>query len=316
MKIKRLIAGLLMTSVSFSVFAAEPLLNEKFSAGKASVSLSGNGRIVEEGKNNHVMSLPGRSYLVFPKLEVQYDTKYCFSFRGRYESADAIETNAEKVKELFFLQSRKEQGLYLPTWELRFFNADGKQVKTHIFYPYFRCVYSSKWQPYRDVFYPAPDAKYVQLIFQNTENNGTLYLDDFKLEPVKEDALNVNPEFSYGDYNYSGYSMSGWESKVRMESDKTKTVMNVPTWIDTDPIPVSGETQYRVDCSLVANPSKSAELRILCSDPEMNFQQTATLRPDGKKLSGSFSTPAGCRYIKVRISGKGASFSSLKVKER
>ena len=140
-------------------------------------------------------------------IPVQENTKYSLAFRGKFEGDETIEENPRL--ELLLIIRRGGSawnppggGAWsLPTRKIVFYDADKKIISV-----IYKRMLFGKWHKYRDVFYSPRKAAFMQLSFMSGNNDGVFYMDDvkFALAP-DEGAININPTFSYGKYNYSGW---------------------------------------------------------------------------------------------------------------
>lgn len=293
----------------------ESVFTESFEQGTGDFSA---GKVVasDERKGNALLHKGGAIWIWCENLKP--GVKYKLSFWAKSDSENVIE-ESPLIKKAFYDHDRKNKGLVLPEWSISYYDEQKKFKQSPILYSYYKVIYSNKWKKYEDVFFPAPGSSGAKIVFFNN-SQANLYLDDVSLETIEESALNINPEFKYGEYNHCGYGMSGWDSSVEIvkRSDSDKYDLMVPTWINTDPMPVTGGENYVVHVKLAPDTSCGARVNVSFLDDNLKDIKCRTLPVPLAEGEGkaNFIAPENAKWLKMLIYGKkGLKFESIKVTE-
>jgi hypothetical protein len=237
------------------------------------------------------------------KIEVDPTCKYRLSFSAYSEGPDTLDKNP-LVNVLFFDAARAAKGKPLPGWELLFSNSKGKRVKRS--FVFFENIIHGKWHVYTESFYPPEGSKYLNILFTNKNKLCKVYIDNIKLKVVTDEdgTLNLNPEFKYGLYDYSGYYM--YNTKITQQDDgKFAVDVSEGSYVMTTPVPVKTGKSYSITvvaglgekrCSLTFSMINHEGKRILAklrkreSGPgEKTFKIELKIPENIKALSASFN---------------------------
>src|SRR5699024_7345227 len=96
------------------------------------------------------------------------------------------------------------------------------------------------------VFYTPVGADRVKVVFYNGSSKNRVVIDNVLLAPVRvEGFVNINPEFSLGRFNYSGY-VHAHTSPIILKDDGSGDgyLDTAHGWVMGDPIPVQPRRKY------------------------------------------------------------------------
>ncbi len=130
-------------------------------------------------------------------MPVTPETTYKLTFLARTDRSDTVESNDRAHMEM--LQS---YGRFLPMYELLFFDSDGEQIQRSG-RGFGGSILTSDWYAYSLAFQPPPETAAVKIRF--SPRNSPLYIDNLEIVSIDDGTINVNPEFEYGELNYSGW---------------------------------------------------------------------------------------------------------------
>lgn len=200
----------------------------------------------EKGVDVKVMKLTAPvSFILVP---VNDKTKYQLTFSGRQQGVETIEENP-RLSELIF-NSRS----FLPWYRLKFYDADRKEYNKVLPCDMGCDINNSpalampfgQWHEYKAVFYPPMNAAFMRFDVDTGAKGNMVSLADVKLAPAPDElAVNINPIFSYGSYNYSGWS--GFNGVGRLqETEGGKTVLYSGFSAATTSFPLMEPGTYKI----------------------------------------------------------------------
>jgi hypothetical protein len=135
----------------------------------------------------------------FEKVVVKPQIKYKLTFNAKVIGDDVIEKNSR----INLVQVASKNILW--QWAVDFFDAEGKAIPISIQASHLRLV-SNQWKEYTTVFYTPLKAAYMQLVLSNRNPTNGMELDELKFGICPDEgAINCNPDFRYGSYNYTGW---------------------------------------------------------------------------------------------------------------
>jgi hypothetical protein len=147
------------------------------------------------------------------------------------------------------------------------------------------------WFNFVDEFYPPAKAAFMQLSFNNRKDS-KLFISDIVLAPAPDEgAINSNPTFALGKYNYSGWP--GRHTGGRMiERPDGKVIFDTGYGSGSESFPMSQAGTYRLYAKGVTYGGYS--------DIILSF-----LGEDGKAISVTHlnATPAGAQRDFIRPEG-------------
>lgn len=182
----------------------------------------------------------------FKAVPVSAQTKYQLSFRGRQQGMESIEENPRLSELIFNCRS------FLPWCRLKFLDTNGKEVKND--FPT-QALPFGQWHEYKLVFYPPMNSALMQFeINTGASKQGTIWLANAKLAPAPdEQSINVNPTFSYGPYNYSGWSSFNSPDGRLHEIEGGKTVLDTGFSATTTSFPLQEPGTYQIRLKATGN---------------------------------------------------------------
>lgn len=140
-------------------------------------------------------------------VKLEYGVKYLLSFQAKIDGPDKLDVLSENLR-LPSLYFQTKHGNYngrpLPNWRVKFLDSAGKAQAFGM--RVFNDVVWDEWEHCSEVFYLPYGTESFQLVLENPNSENTLLFRDFKLEKIDEDAININPDFRYGEFGYTGYT--------------------------------------------------------------------------------------------------------------
>ncbi len=177
--------------------------------------------------------------LSFKKVRVKPGVKYKLDFMAKIDGKDVIEKNSR----IGLIQVSSSNILY--HWRIVFFDSTGKRIPRAIQSNHLSLV-SNEWKKYTSVFYTPPNAVYLKLGFSNSNPENGMMLENLDLGLCPDEgAINCNPEFSYGAYNYAGWRfiISGG---LLFKTDKGKYVLDSAYGSTSRRFPLISDGTYRL----------------------------------------------------------------------
>ncbi len=250
------------------------------------------------------------------RIPVKHFVKYKFSFMGKIEGPDTFENNP-LMEYIYFDAARGSKGKPLPGWELLFTDENDKKITRGA--PLSAVMAHGSWTRYEEIFYAPPRSRELQIIFHNFMNmQNKMFIDDMKLEIIDEGALNINPDFRYGLYNYSGYSPRN-SRIVELEKGKFAMDASPENSFSTTTIPVRPNQEYQLTAHLR---SVDKRIRVTVGLSDINGKSLSPLKtnielypPNREETkSMSFITPENAAYVSIH--GRNGIIKSLKLEEK
>ncbi len=256
------------------------------------------GKVPENAKSKRVD-------ILMKQTPVKDAVKYRFSFRAKIEGPDTIEDNPQ-LEYLFYEYDKAARGKTLPGWRLVFYGEDKKEISRG-FPLFWNTVFHREWTLYEEVFYPPAGAVSLAVVFSNGGNpDNAVMIDELELETADEGALNINPEFKYGKYNFSGCNW-GKNAKI-IEYEKGKFALdNKNGWCVMDPVPVTPGAEYEVSAT-IHSPEKAGRVYVWCCDGKLKklSELKQVLRVDPPKEETKtirFVVPEGVSCVRFATGG-------------
>lgn len=195
---------LLLITILFpaSGYAEQTVFGDRFTAGTLEAYFENPQAIARHASlkrmpdvEGHVLQTTGQ--VAFKPVPVDENTRYALTFQVKQQGCEPIEDNSRLAHAVFHGAS------FMPRADLHFFDKQGNKIpgesQRHML-PF------GQWQQYRWVFYPPTGAVQMQWVANSNGKNVTLYLADVSLDPVKNvEAFNINPSFTLGSTNRSGW---------------------------------------------------------------------------------------------------------------
>lgn len=177
------------------------------------------------------------SQIATKEIPIDSGKKYKLEINARVDSDFVIEENDRALIQVL----KAHQYRLTSTYRFTFQDAEGKSVKFHGSRTGF--FLSKMLQPYTFVFTAPKDATTLKVHFQT--NKRKTYLAALKLkEELDEKSINSNPDFRYGELNYSGWQPAR-EGRLYTKPDG-KTVLHVGYNGASPYFPLSPGKKYRV----------------------------------------------------------------------
>ena len=289
------------------VFAAFPLLaaspyNDGFASGIPGDYVEGKF----QPERIRIATLDGANSLLIAESQARLKavpvapgTKYTLTFDGSFTGeVESIEENPRF--EIFTRYGQRSP--VLPSREIQFLDAAGKTTGQKLVYG---MPFRSK-RTYTDVFYTPGDVASMRLTVASGKGV-TFALRNLKLETtVDEDAINVNPAFQLGPFNYSGWKNVSAGGKI-IEMDR-RTVFDTKYGSRGTTFPLPGPGTYALSAKATGNGYNSC-IKVDVFDAEGKKLMTAVLRrydqtnyfvPPKEAVSASFLVYS-CMLEEVRL---------------
>lgn len=239
------------------------------------------------------------THLRFRTVVVTPKTKYTLSFDGSFTGD--VESIEENPRFAVFTQPWQKSRV-LPSREIQFLDAAGKPTGRA---PVFSMPFREK-RSYTDVFYTPPDAVTLRLNIASGDGV-TFAMRNLSLETTTdEDAINVNPTFQLGPFNYSGWKNISAGGKIIEMGGKTVFDTKYGSRGTTFPLP--GPGTYALSAKATGNGYNSC-IKVDVFDAEGKKLMTAVLRrydqtnyfvPPKEAVSASFLVYS-CMLEEVRL---------------
>jgi hypothetical protein len=191
-----------------------------------------------QGGHGNCMVVSKNTRITFLPVAIKENLKYRLSFGVRVDAPETIEDNPRLGLTLRQFDS------WLPC--LRgpaFLDKESKPVKIARGRVPALTLPFGNWFSFVKEFHSPPRAQFLQLEF-DTKGDSTLFLRDLVLAPEEGDgAINVNPTFSLGKYNHSG-----WLSLSRLleRPSDGRVLFDSCYGASGEPFPVSEPGMYRL----------------------------------------------------------------------
>ena len=226
------------TAQNISVFG------DGFSQGKLESYLE-NTKILKTGQASFEPSKDGKgkclvlakdTSAIFKPVPVKDNVKYKLSFTVRGEMKETIEENPRL--ELILLS----RGNWLPFCNIAFLDAEMKPLA---WCNYEHTLPFGSHFNFTELFHPPEKAAFLQLSIQ-TRKDSKIFLSDISLVPASDEgAINVNPTFSLGKYNFSGWPRRHTNGRI-LEKPDGKFVFDTGYGSGSETIPLSKPGTYRL----------------------------------------------------------------------
>ena len=229
----------------------------------------------------------------FKKVRIKPNVKYKLDFMAKVDGDDVIEKNSR----IGLVQVSSGNILY--HWRIVFFDSTGKRIPRAVQDNHLSLV-SNKWKKYTSVFYTPPNAAYLQLGFSNRNPRNGMMLEniDLKLCP-DEGAINCNPAFSYGAYNYAGWRfiISGGEL---LKTGKGKYALDSAYGSTGRKFPLVSDGTYRLYARGIKSKGYSVVNIFFVDAKGKNLKQIhMRAAPEGKYID--FVPPAKTAFAYFRV---------------
>ncbi len=161
---------------------------------KGGVDESGNCLYMPGGKSYNCTTL---------QIKVEPFKKYRLSFFAKIDEKD-FELSSIAFNYIAWTKTKS-----LPIWGIKFYSkSDKKKTLNRQHRTFYQKIISNKWQKYIEIFYPPKGADTMTVTFGNGRDNFPTLIDNIYIEELNNGYVNINPDFSLGPYNYSGYGFS------------------------------------------------------------------------------------------------------------
>ncbi len=191
-----------------SILGAQEFRNDGFKNGPLDACFASVKDVtLEKG----VLTLPAgglhqATTLPFPAKGLE---RFILSFRAQVKGPHVIEENPHYDKLFFFSEwHRGRQGQPLASWKIVFRGKDGKIVRSAAnFDQFFTAIMSNQMRTYCEEFYTPPETASIEVVFKNANKEDALLVEYLKFTKAESTlTLNINPEFTLGKDNYSGWN--------------------------------------------------------------------------------------------------------------
>ncbi len=287
----------------------------RWNTGGVSIEKQDGGSVLVLGKQPE-NAKSKQTDIILKEVPVEDSVKYRLSFRAKVDGPDTFENNPQ-LEYLFYEYGKKSQGKPLPGWKIIFYGKNKKYISRG--FPMFWNVFLHKgWTSYAEVFFPPAGAVAMGIIFSNNANpDNRVLIDDLKLESAEEGTLNVNPEFKYGEYNFSGCNYVK-NAKI-IEYDKGKFALDTRKgWCIMDPFPVTPGKEYELSAAIQSSETPG-RLSVWCCDGDLKKvsqlkQVLSVIPPNEETKTIRFVVPEGVSYLRL-VTGNGGVFKSIRVNQ-
>ena len=266
----RTIVGILVVLLA-GVASGAPPQTMDFSSGVPAdyftLETAGSVRVSAVG-NTQVMVVSDAT-ACFQDVKVKPSAKYTLKLESAFTGAvESIEENPR-----FEIFTRLGQsGPHLPSREMRFYDTAGKPVGRSIL-----CAMPFKNQrTYQDVFHTPSDAATVRISVASGIGV-ELVLSRLDITETKdEEALNVNPSFQLGPYNYSGWqNISAGGQLIQRDG---KTIFDTKYGSTGQMIPLPEPGTYALSAKATSNGYNSVVIVRVYDAQGKELMQTSTRR--------------------------------------
>lgn len=209
-----------------------------------------NGVKILPGKgmdNTAALYLPRgkKSGCVLKNIPVEPLTRYRLIFYAKID-----EDNFRFRDYAFRDQLWKSAKYILPEWRISFYASNSlEKPLSRGHWTFYQKIISNKWALYKEEFYTPEKSAFMGISFSNSKNGFAVLIDDIQLEKLdSEKIVNINPDFSFGKYNYSGYNhtVKGWIREQPGAPGKYYIDLSGGGYVIGDFIPVKGGKKYRI----------------------------------------------------------------------
>lgn len=247
---KKTVLAVIMAAAALGAAEVPTLWNETFKSGKLNDSLKWRTRgvTVEKVDGVNVISMAKSDAVKIKDMgfnlknvKVEPGKMYKLTITASVEGPDNLE-DMPMLGRLLQISNKAKAGKTLAGWRMLFINNSGKHLATDS-RPW--CCFVRKGKAdYVQIFYTPPQTGEIVLQIKNHGNvSNVLKFYKFSLEEIDGDVRNVNPDFSLGVNNCSGYSYGGAKWKLIEENGKVVMQCN-GSWVMGDPIPVKPGEKY------------------------------------------------------------------------
>ncbi len=200
---------------------------------------------IEGMKGESVLSITDNTKVLFNPVPVSPNTKYTLEFRGCFTGGESIEENPR----LDIAVMPRSSLAFLPCHEIEFLDAEKKKIQQPVIA--FNLTFRN-WHDYVSIFYSPANAAFVRLTVRSAPGI-TFSMDCLKLEKTPDEgAINVNPDFKCGLYNYSGWSSLAVAAKMILTKDG-KPAFDTKYGSTSTGFPVSEPGTYQASAKFTGN---------------------------------------------------------------
>lgn len=236
--------------------------------------------VADAAEKGKVLKVAGQ--VEFKSVPVNDATKHLLAFRVRLEGSESIEENPRLAE---VISNRRA---FLPWAQLLFFDAAGKSVDAAA-QPAMALPFA-KWHEQQWVFYPPAGAVSMRLVVNPGQKGNALYLADARLTPAPDEgAVNVNPAFSLGPYNYSGWSafnVPGGAGRL-YSTDDGRTVLYTGFSAQTTTFPLREPGTYRICFNATGNERNALAYLVLLDAAGKEVSRITTMISNPGPKAGS-----------------------------
>ena len=319
---KNLVAAVFVAALALGGAEVVTPWNKVFESGKLNDSVKWRARISVGEKDGvkfirmgKTPNTPGSDFgFNLVQVPVEPNAVYKLVISAEVEGPDTIEDDP-KVVDALLVRDKKKFGKPLPGWIIMHFNEANKHFFSDIT-TWANFCRKGKFD-YVHLFYTQAATRSVVLRCHNYGNQTNLVkFYKFTLEKVENDACNVNPDFSAGAYNCSGYSYGGKLWRIVEENGKALLKCN-DSWVMGDPIAVKAGEKYTLTVTGSKFGKVTATARVLFLPEGSSFKGTASKeiisfkKGEFETKSIRFTVPEG--FTRLRTSLSRGNFQEVKL---
>ncbi len=234
------------------------------------------------------------------QLPVQGDQRYTLRFMGRVRGPGAIAADMAADPEHAVQRLGATRGL--AEWNLVFRDKGGQRIKPD-HQRFGMKIIDAEWRQYREDFYAPAGARQLELSFSNGSKENAVWIDEVRLAPLAQETLNLNPDFSLGAFNYSGYGSFSVHTSYDPHVRSLRLVQDRKGWffdctygyVMGDPFP-AGPGDYRVQFRARRRGARRAAVSLWYYDEAGRRSASSSIRIGGdswRDYDYKLTLPAG-----------------------
>ena len=259
---------------------------------------------------------PGQNFgFNLQQVPVEPNTLYKLVITAEVEGPDTVDD--PKVVEALRMGSANKSkfGKPLLGWIIMYVNEKGRHYSSDM--PAWSCFCRKGKFEYVHLFYTPAAARAIIVRCHNYGNlTNVVKFYNFKLEKVEGNVRNVNPDFSAGAYNCSGYSYGGKLWRIVEENGKVMLKCN-DSWVMGDPVPVKAGEKYTLTVTGSKFGKRSATASVLFLEGNHPFKGKRSKgvlyfgKNEFETKSFQFTVPEGVSRLRTSL-GRG-NFTEVKL---
>ena len=239
------------------------------------------------------------------QIDVEPNTLYKLVITAEVEGPDTVE-NDPAVIEALRVSNKKKIGKPLPGWIIMYVNDQNRHYASLM--PTWSSFCRKGKFDYVHSFYTPAAAKAIIVRCHNYGNlTNVVKFYKFSLEKVDGNIRNVNPDFTPGAYNCSGYTYGGKLWCIVEENGAALLKCN-ESWVMGDPVPVVPGEKYTLTVTGTRSAKGHGSARILFLEPDSNlkgkYSKEAVVFKSVKfeTKSFQFTVPEGVTRLRTSLS--------------